>query len=111
MLNNVQVFLAGWFLNGRTLEQQGMVLTGPLEGDQLDYSVYLSAYFTSFLIDILYVLGDTSAEVLGDVLVICGAALYGASNVAEEFVVKTASMTEFLGMMSLFACFFSGANV
>jgi hypothetical protein len=44
-------------------------------------------------------------------LVIAGACLYAASNIAEEFVVKTSTITEFMGMMSFFACFFSGANV
>ena len=33
---------------------------------------------------------------------ICGAIMYGISNVAQEFVVKTYSRVEFLGMMGLF---------
>ena len=55
--------------------------------------------------------GDRHSEMIGDVLVIVGAVGYGASNIAEEYVVKTSTVTEFLGMMSFFACFMSGANV
>ncbi|CAB3977468.1 solute carrier family 35 member F1 [Paramuricea clavata] len=55
--------------------------------------------------------GNRHSQLLGDMLVIAGACCYAASNVAEEFVVKTSTITEFMGMMSFFACFFSGANV
>ncbi|XP_028409500.1 solute carrier family 35 member F2-like [Dendronephthya gigantea] len=55
--------------------------------------------------------GNHHSALLGDFLVIAGACLYAVSNIAEEFVVKTSTITEFLGMMSFFACFFSGANV
>ncbi len=64
-----------------------------------------SRYFLS------YSTGDRHSELLGDMLVIAGACFYAASNIAEEFVVKTSTITEFLGMMSFFACFISGANV
>jgi drug/metabolite transporter (DMT)-like permease len=55
--------------------------------------------------------GDRHSELLGDMLVIAGACCYAASNIAEEYVVKTSAITEFLGMMTFFACFISGANV
>lgn len=51
------------------------------------------------------------SELIGDILVIGGAIMYAMSNIAEEFVVKTTGITEFLGMMSFFGCFASGANV
>ena len=38
-------------------------------------------------------------QALGDTFVLLGAVLYGVSNVAEEFIVKTFNKVEFLGMM------------
>ncbi|ODM92239.1 Solute carrier family 35 member F1 [Orchesella cincta] len=47
---------------------------------------------------------------LGDMLCLAGAFLYGISNVAQEFVVKTFDIVEFLGMIGLFGSFVSGAQ-
>ncbi|XP_020382762.1 solute carrier family 35 member F2 [Rhincodon typus] len=55
--------------------------------------------------------GSGSNKLLGDFLVLGGAALYGVSNVCEEFVVKNFSREEFLGMLGLFATFFSGIQL
>ncbi|KAI5090803.1 solute carrier family 35 member F1 [Silurus meridionalis] len=54
-------------------------------------------------------LGDH--KLLGDLLVLAGATLYGISNVCEEFIVKNLSRVEFLGMMGLFGAFFSGIQL
>uniref|UniRef100_A0AAZ3SE09 Solute carrier family 35 member F1 n=1 Tax=Oncorhynchus tshawytscha TaxID=74940 RepID=A0AAZ3SE09_ONCTS len=50
-------------------------------------------------------------KLLGDLLVLGGATLYGISNVCEEFIVKNLSRVEFLGMMGLFGSFFSGIQL
>ncbi|MGL6081781.1 MAG: hypothetical protein ACRC4N_04710 [Gammaproteobacteria bacterium] len=50
-------------------------------------------------------------KLLGDMLVLAGATLYGISNVCEEFIVKNLSRVEFLGMMGLFGSFFSGIQL
>lgn len=52
-----------------------------------------------------------SNKPLGDFLVIAGAALYGVSNVGEEYVVKHFARTEFLGMLGLFGSFISGIQL
>ncbi|XP_076852086.1 solute carrier family 35 member F1 [Brachyhypopomus gauderio] len=54
-------------------------------------------------------LGDH--KLLGDLLVLAGATLYGISNVCEEFIVKNLSRVEFLGMIGLFGSFFSGIQL
>uniref|UniRef100_A0A0B7AKR9 EamA domain-containing protein n=1 Tax=Arion vulgaris TaxID=1028688 RepID=A0A0B7AKR9_9EUPU len=55
--------------------------------------------------------GDGSNIALGDVLVISGAVLYGVSNVAQEFVVKSYGRREFLGMLGIFSTVISGIQV
>ncbi|XP_078258610.1 solute carrier family 35 member F2-like isoform X3 [Rhinoraja longicauda] len=50
-------------------------------------------------------------KLLGDLLVLGGAILYGISNVSEEFIVKNFSREEFLGMLGLFATIFSGIQL
>ena len=50
-------------------------------------------------------------QALGDTFVLLGAVLYGVSNVAEEFIVKTFNKVEFLGMMGMFGCIISGIQV
>ncbi|XP_078077572.1 solute carrier family 35 member F2-like [Mustelus asterias] len=50
-------------------------------------------------------------KLLGDLFVLGGAILYGVSNVCEEFIVKNFSREEFLGMLGLFATFFSGIQL
>ncbi|XP_067888959.1 solute carrier family 35 member F2-like [Heterodontus francisci] len=54
-------------------------------------------------------LGDK--KLLGDLLVLGSAILYGISNVCEEFVVKNFSREEFLGMLGLFATLCSGIQL
>ncbi|XP_064628299.1 solute carrier family 35 member F2-like isoform X2 [Lineus longissimus] len=49
--------------------------------------------------------------VLGDLLCLGGATLYGISNVAEEFVVKSFDQVEFLGMIGIFGSLISGLQV
>lgn len=53
-------------------------------------------------------IGGGSNKILGDVFCVCGAFLYGVSNVAEEFVVKTFDRTEFLAMLGLFGSLING---
>lgn len=55
-------------------------------------------------------LGPGKDRFLGDMLCLGGSFLLGVSNIAEEFVVKTFDSVEFLGMIGLFGCFFSGAQ-
>ncbi|BFZ25286.1 hypothetical protein BsWGS_28325 [Bradybaena similaris] len=55
--------------------------------------------------------GGGSNVALGDILVIAGAMLYGVSNVAQEFVVKSYSRSEFLGMLGVFSTLVSGIQV
>lgn len=44
-------------------------------------------------------------------LCISGAFLYGISNVAEEYVVKSYSIVEFLGMIGLFGSVVNGLQL
>ncbi|XP_068615643.1 solute carrier family 35 member F2-like [Brachionichthys hirsutus] len=46
--------------------------------------------------------GSTSNMLLGDFLVLVGAALYAISNVCQEYAVKNLGRVEFLGMVGLF---------
>ncbi|XP_067874471.1 solute carrier family 35 member F1 [Heterodontus francisci] len=55
--------------------------------------------------------GTGDNKLLGDLLVLAGATLYGISNVCEEFIVKNLSRVEFLGMIGLFGSFFSGIQL
>uniref|UniRef100_A0A8C0JCV6 Solute carrier family 35 member F1 n=1 Tax=Chelonoidis abingdonii TaxID=106734 RepID=A0A8C0JCV6_CHEAB len=48
---------------------------------------------------------------IGDLLVLGGATLYGISNVCEEYIVRNMSRVEFLGMIGLFGSFFSGIQL
>jgi len=47
---------------------------------------------------------------LGDMLCLASTFLYGISNLAQEFVVKTFDVVEFLGMIGLFGSFVSGTQ-
>ena len=49
-------------------------------------------------------------ELLGDFLSISGAFLYGCSNVAQEFIVRSFSKTEFLGMIGIICSIISGVQ-
>ncbi|CDM63462.1 Solute carrier family 35 member F1 [Caenorhabditis elegans] len=61
-------------------------------------------------------LGDKGAldggsnKVLGDILCLAAAVMYAICNVAEEFLVKQHSRTEYLGMLGLFGCIVSGVQ-
>ncbi|XP_074602952.1 solute carrier family 35 member F2-like [Brevipalpus obovatus] len=48
---------------------------------------------------------------LGDMLCILGATLYGMSNVAQEYVIKSFSIVEFLGMIGLFGTIVNGVQL
>uniref|UniRef100_A0A8C0JD57 Solute carrier family 35 member F1 n=1 Tax=Chelonoidis abingdonii TaxID=106734 RepID=A0A8C0JD57_CHEAB len=50
-------------------------------------------------------------KLIGDLLVLGGATLYGISNVCEEYIVRNMSRVEFLGMIGLFGSFFSGIQL
>ncbi|ERE85809.1 solute carrier family 35 member F1 [Cricetulus griseus] len=50
-------------------------------------------------------------KLVGDLLVLGGATLYGISNVWEESIIRTLSRVEFLGMIGLFGAFFSGIQL
>ncbi|KAK3097805.1 hypothetical protein FSP39_013368 [Pinctada imbricata] len=53
--------------------------------------------------------GDKAPDkILGDVLCIAGALLYGISNTAEEYIVKNYDRTEYLGMLGLFGSLING---
>ncbi|XP_071956257.1 solute carrier family 35 member F1-like [Antedon mediterranea] len=52
-----------------------------------------------------------SDKLLGDMLCIVGASLYGVSNVAEEYAVRFYSRTEFLGLIGLFGSFICGIQL
>ncbi|KAI6230157.1 PKS-AT domain-containing protein [Aphelenchoides fujianensis] len=47
-------------------------------------------------------------RVLGDVLCLCAALLYGVANVSEEFLVKQYDRIEYLGVIGLFGCIIAG---
>ncbi|NXC96992.1 S35F2 protein, partial [Certhia familiaris] len=55
--------------------------------------------------------GEGSDVVIGDVLVLLAASLYAISNVGEEYIVKTLSRVEFLGMVGLFGTIISGLQL
>lgn len=53
-------------------------------------------------------LGLGNDRLIGDVLCLAGAFLYGLSNVAQEFLVKTFDMVEFLGMIGVWGAVITG---
>ncbi|NWV36807.1 S35F2 protein, partial [Grantiella picta] len=55
--------------------------------------------------------GEGSDVVIGDLLVLLGASFYAISNVGEEYIVKSLSRVEFLGMVGLFGTIFSGIQL
>ena len=50
-------------------------------------------------------------RLVGDMLCLGGATLYGISNVGQEFVVKNFNIVEFLGMMGLFGSIINGVQL
>lgn len=67
---------------------------------------------TDFLSGNLQVMesGKAPNKLLGDLLCIAGASLYGVCNVSQEYVVKVFDKTEFLGMIGLFGSFINGVQ-
>ncbi|OQV15845.1 Solute carrier family 35 member F1 [Hypsibius exemplaris] len=54
---------------------------------------------------------ETRNALMGDFMVFGGAVLYGFSNVAEEFIVKSYSRLEFLSMLGLFGSLINGIQL
>jgi len=52
-----------------------------------------------------------SNKLLGDLFCVAGAALYAASNVAEEYVVKGGDKVVYLAFIGLFGSLFSGVQL
>ncbi|XP_053449802.1 solute carrier family 35 member F2 isoform X4 [Nycticebus coucang] len=76
-------------------------------------SVCLLGVGTMVGADILAGRQDSSGSdvLIGDILVLLGASLYGISNVCEEYIVKKLSRQEFLGMVGLFGTIISGIQL
>ncbi|KAM4694630.1 solute carrier family 35 member F1 [Discoglossus pictus] len=55
--------------------------------------------------------GEGDSKLIGDVLVLGGATLYGISSVCQEYIVRNLSRIELLGMIGLFGSFFSGIQL
>ncbi|CAG7730653.1 unnamed protein product [Allacma fusca] len=53
---------------------------------------------------------EGSNPVIGDILCLSGAFLYGVSNVSQEFFVKNFNPTEFLAFIGFFGCLISAAQ-
>ncbi|XP_053566769.1 solute carrier family 35 member F1 [Bombina bombina] len=53
--------------------------------------------------------GDS--KLIGDVLVLGGATLYGIASVCQEYIIRNLSRIELLGMIGLFGSFFSGIQL
>lgn len=76
--------------------------TNEAERQTANYDVLLIFYF---------ILLPGENKLIGDLLVLGGATLYGISNVCEEYIVRNLSRVEFLGMIGLFGSFFSGIQL
>ena len=48
---------------------------------------------------------------LGDMLCLVGAVLYAAGNVTQEYLVKSHSVLEYLGLIGVVGSFVSGAQL
>merc|ERR1712002_323599 len=55
--------------------------------------------------------GEGTNKLLGDILCLAGAMLYGISNVGQEFVVRNYNNFEFLGMIGMFGSAISGIQL
>uniref|UniRef100_A0A8C4Q3Z2 Solute carrier family 35 member F1 n=1 Tax=Eptatretus burgeri TaxID=7764 RepID=A0A8C4Q3Z2_EPTBU len=55
--------------------------------------------------------GNETNQLLGDLLVLGGAALYGISNVGQEYMLQTRSQPEFLAMLGLSASLITGIQI
>ena len=56
-------------------------------------------------------LSPGSAKWLGDMLCLVGAILYAAGNVCQEYLVKSHSILEYLGLIGIVGSFVSGAQL
>ena len=52
-----------------------------------------------------------SAMFLGDMLCLLGAGIYAAGNVCQEYLVKSHSIVEYLGLIGVVGSFVSGAQL
>ena len=68
-------------------------------------------YVSMSVLDYTVCLPVGAERLLGDMLCLGGATLYGISNVAQEYVVKTYDSVEFLGMMGLFGSLINGIQL
>ncbi len=59
----------------------------------------------------MFYFSEGSNKVLGDLLCLGGATLYGVSNVGQEFVVRNFNSVEFLGMIGLFGSVINGVQL
>uniref|UniRef100_UPI00358E9E16 solute carrier family 35 member F2-like isoform X1 n=2 Tax=Myxine glutinosa TaxID=7769 RepID=UPI00358E9E16 len=55
--------------------------------------------------------GNETNQLLGDLLVLGGAGLYGISNVGQEYMLQTRSQPEFLAMLGLSASLVTGMQI
>uniref|UniRef100_A0A5S6QA48 EamA domain-containing protein n=1 Tax=Trichuris muris TaxID=70415 RepID=A0A5S6QA48_TRIMR len=62
-------------------------------------------------IELGHQLSDGSNRVVGDLMCLSGAALYGVSNVIQEWLLKLHERTEYLGMIGIFGSFISGIQL
>ncbi|KRZ20986.1 Solute carrier family 35 member F1 [Trichinella pseudospiralis] len=62
-------------------------------------------------IQIGHQLDDGSNRLLGDILCLCGATMYGISNVVQEWLLQNHSRTEYLAMIGIFGSFISGIQL
>ncbi|VDP13113.1 unnamed protein product [Soboliphyme baturini] len=53
----------------------------------------------------------SSNRLLGDIFCLAGAALYGVSNVFQEWMLKSFKRSEYLGMLGIFGSFISGIQL
>ena len=52
-----------------------------------------------------------SSPLLGDLFCLIGSFLYAVSNVAQEFLVKNHTVTEYLGLLGMFGSIVSAAQL
>ncbi|KFD62588.1 hypothetical protein M514_01105, partial [Trichuris suis] len=62
-------------------------------------------------IELGHQLSDGSNRVAGDLMCLSGAALYGVSNVIQEWLLRLHERTEYLGMIGIFGSFISGIQL
>ena len=60
---------------------------------------------------IYFILKIGSDPLLGDLLCVAGTFLYGISNVAEEYLVRNHSISEWLAFIGIVGCVISGIQL